>query len=212
MAKHRKVANPLALAVLAGLLREPMHPYELGRRLLESGKNRHIRYNRGSLYMVVEQLRKAGFVTERETVRDTQRPERTVYAITDEGRAELRDWMRESVALPRAEYPQLGVALSLLGALEPAEAAGLLDHRSEALATEADEVRAHVEDAVDHGVAWVLLAEEEYRLTLLDAERRFVARLAKSLRHPDHVSVSQELLRPVPERTRQGPDRADRAG
>ncbi|RBQ18161.1 PadR family transcriptional regulator [Spongiactinospora rosea] len=198
MAKRRKVANPLALAVLAGLLREPMHPYELGRQLMESGKDRHIKYNRGSLYMVVEQLRKAGFVTERESVRDTQRPERTVYAITDEGRAELHDWMRELVALPRAEYPQFGVALSLLGALEPAEAADLLGRRVEALEAEADKVRADVKDAVDHGVARVLLAEEEYRLALLDAERRFVARLAKSLRHPDHIRISPELIHPGP--------------
>src|SRR3979411_3467381 len=83
--KQRKVANPLALAVLAFLVMGPMHPYELGRRLKETGKDRDIKYNQGSLYMVVEQLHKAGFVTDQETVRDTQRPERTVYALTDDG-------------------------------------------------------------------------------------------------------------------------------
>ncbi|WP_316527069.1 hypothetical protein [Kitasatospora brasiliensis] len=43
----------------------------------------------------MEQLREAGFVAERETVRDIRRPERTVCALTAEGRAELDDWMRE---------------------------------------------------------------------------------------------------------------------
>src|SRR4029453_4531019 len=114
MTPRRKVANPLALAVLAYLLAEPMHPYELGRRLTQHGKDRNIRYNRGSLYMVVEQLRKAGFINEHETVRDTQRPERTLSALTDAGREELFDWMRELVASPQHEYPQFGVALSLL--------------------------------------------------------------------------------------------------
>ena len=61
MAKRRKVANPLALAVLAWLMTGPMHPYELGRRLQETGMDRSVKFNRGSLYMVVEQLRKAGF-------------------------------------------------------------------------------------------------------------------------------------------------------
>jgi len=42
--------------------------------------------------MVVRQLANAGFVAEHETSREGQRPERTVYAITDTGRAELRDW------------------------------------------------------------------------------------------------------------------------
>ncbi|MDX6428839.1 MAG: hypothetical protein QOE54_1205, partial [Streptosporangiaceae bacterium] len=98
MAKRRKVANPLALAVLAFLLMEPMHPYELGRRLQETDKDRSFKYNRGSLYMVVKQLRKAGFIIEQETVRDTQRPERTVYALTGEGRQELHDWLCDLVA------------------------------------------------------------------------------------------------------------------
>ncbi|MFD9129713.1 PadR family transcriptional regulator, partial [Kitasatospora sp. NPDC059571] len=122
MAKRRKVANPLALAVLAELVAEPMHPYEMGRRLKEHGKDRDIRYTRSSLYMVVEQLRKAGFVAAQETVRDTQRPERTVYALTDDGRSELHDWMRELVAEPQHEYPLFGVALSLLAVLPPLEA------------------------------------------------------------------------------------------
>src|ERR1700682_6297200 len=95
---QRKVANPLALAVLAFLMMGPMHPYQLGRRLKDARKDRDIKYNRGSLYMVVAQLHKAGFIVEQQTVRDTQRPERTVYALTDAGRTELHDWMRELVA------------------------------------------------------------------------------------------------------------------
>ena len=43
MTQRRKVANPLALAVLAYLLAEPMHPYELGRRLKQHGKDRNIK-------------------------------------------------------------------------------------------------------------------------------------------------------------------------
>ena len=82
---RRTVANPLALAVLAELLMGPIHPYEIGRRLKEHGKDRNIKYNRGSLYMVVEQLRKAGFITGQESVRDTPRPERTVGSLAPGG-------------------------------------------------------------------------------------------------------------------------------
>jgi DNA-binding PadR family transcriptional regulator len=190
--KRRKVANPLALAVLAWLSMEPMHPYELGRRLTETGKDRNIKYNRGSLYMVVEQLNKAGFVAAQETVRDTQRPERTVYALTDEGRTELFDWMRELVATPRHEYPHFGVALSLLSVLAPAEAAELLARRLVALAADVEETRGLVRTAADEGVPWVFLVEEEYRLAVLDAERSFVTGLIESLEQPDHIRAWQD--------------------
>jgi DNA-binding PadR family transcriptional regulator len=185
--KQRTVANPLALAVLAFLMMGPMHPYELGRRLKETGKDRDIKYNRGSLYMVVEQLTKAGFIAEQETVRDTQRPERTVYALTTAGRDELYDWMRELVAKPQHEYPHFGVALSLLSVLSPAESVALLGQRLVALSNEIDQIRASVRTATEAGVVWMFLIEEEYRLALLDAESQFVTGLIESLQQPDYI-------------------------
>src|SRR6478672_9245574 len=152
MAKRRRVANPLALAVLAWLITGPMHPYELGRRLQETGMDRSVKFNRGSLYMVVEQLAKAGFIAEQETVRDSQRPERTVYALTDPGRTELYDWMRELVAEPAREYLQFGVALSLLSVLPPAEAAELLTRRLATLTAKAQEIRDTIRTATPGGV------------------------------------------------------------
>src|SRR5688500_4648506 len=95
--KKRRVGNLLGLAGLSYLSRGPMHPYELARTLRENGDARSIKFNHGSLYMVVQQLAKARFVVALETVRDGQRPERTVYALTDAGRDELRDWLRELV-------------------------------------------------------------------------------------------------------------------
>ena len=40
---RRKVSNPLALAVLAHLVMGPMHPYELGKQLKDTGKDRNIK-------------------------------------------------------------------------------------------------------------------------------------------------------------------------
>ena len=56
MAGRRKVGNLLALAVLSYLTQKPMHPYELGRTLREHGDARSIKFNHGSLNMVVHQL------------------------------------------------------------------------------------------------------------------------------------------------------------
>jgi hypothetical protein len=56
MTSKRKVGNLLALAVLSYLSQQPMHPYELGRSLREHGDDRSIKFNHGSLYMVIGQL------------------------------------------------------------------------------------------------------------------------------------------------------------
>jgi DNA-binding PadR family transcriptional regulator len=75
MAKKRKVGNLLALAVLSYLSQRAMHPYELSRTLRDNGDARSIKFNHGSLYMVVGQLATAGFIAEQETNRDGQRPD-----------------------------------------------------------------------------------------------------------------------------------------
>ncbi len=185
--KRPKVANPLALVVLAWLTTGPMHPYELARRLTESGKDRSVRFNRGTLYTVVRQLTKAGLIEPREVVRDTQRPERTVYGITEDGRAELRAWLHETVAVPQQEHPLFGVALSLLGAIRPDEAVALLRRRSLALADAIRETRTVITDAGGQGLHWVFLAEEEYRARVLEAERDYVDHLITALADPEYV-------------------------
>ena len=110
MPGKRKVGNLLALAVMSLLSQRAMHPYELGRSLREHGDDRSIKFNHGSLYMVVGQLARAGFITEQETSRGGQRPERTVYALTDAGRDELgsgcANWSgNRSTSTPRSSAP-----------------------------------------------------------------------------------------------------------
>src|ERR1700759_3384593 len=128
--RDRKVGNPLALAVLSYLSRGPMHPYELSRTLRDHGKERSIKFNHGSLYMVVGQLEKAGFVAEHETSREGNRPERTTYALTAAGEQEWRSWLRDLVREPRHEFPHFVVALSLIGSLRPDDVVELLTARS----------------------------------------------------------------------------------
>jgi DNA-binding PadR family transcriptional regulator len=195
VAKRRKVANPLALFVLAELMPGPTHPYDLGRLLKEHGKDRNVRYNRSSLYMVVEQLLKAGFITQQETVRDTQRPERTIYGITPAGRAELHDWLRDLLAMPSEEFPHFGMALSLLMVLPPADAADLLGRRLAILDAQAAQARDTLDKAAQDGVPWVFLIDEEYRLDTLDTERRFVTRLMTSLQDPEYHRAWHEFAK-----------------
>jgi DNA-binding PadR family transcriptional regulator len=170
----REVGNLLALAVLSYLTQGPMHPYELSRTLRTNGDARSIKFNHGSLYMVVQQLARAGLIAEQGTSRDGQRPERTVYALTDAGRAELHEWLSELVQEPQHEYPQFVAALSLIGALRPEDVLALLRHRLARLAELRADVRTLIDDTVAGGVHPLFVVEEEYRLALLQADATFV--------------------------------------
>ena len=172
--KKRSVTNLLALAVLSYLSQRPMHPYELGRTLRENGDDRSIKFNHGSLYMVVGQLERAGFVEAQETVREGLRPERTVYKLTDAGRVEMHDWLRELVEEPRHEYPHFVAALSLIAALPPDEVVELLTERQRRLTEQHVETRELMDGALAQGVHPLFLIEEEYRLAMLQAESAFV--------------------------------------
>lgn len=185
MAKRRKVGNLLALAVLAYLTRAPMHPYELGRTLRENGDERSIKFNHGSLYMVVGQLARAGFIVEQETTRAGRRPERTVFALADAGREELHDWLRELVEEPRHEYPHFAAALSLIAALPPGDVVELLGTRLRRIAEQRAEIRDLIDGTLAAGVHPLFLVEEEYRLALLDAESAFVERFVERITHPE---------------------------
>ena len=85
------------------------------------------------------------------------------------------------------------MALSLLSVLSPEESAELLRQRSRALDGEIGQIRDLVRGATEQGVGWVFLIED-YRLALLEAERRFVAGLVESLEQPDYVRTWQEFF------------------
>ena len=185
----RKVSNPLALAVLALLLERPRHPYDMGRTMRERGQQDSIKLNFGSLYSVLDQLLRAGFVARRETVRETARPERTIYEITDAGRDELHDWMAELVSTPMKEYRQFEAALALLGVLLPEDAIRLLTIRRQRLEARIAEQRAGIDALVAGGIHPFFLIENEYRLALETAEKGFVDQLLRTLENPELIQM-----------------------
>lgn len=179
---RRRVSNNLALAVLACLAERPMHPYEISQTLRYRGKEQSIKLNYGSLYSVVESLARHGLIEAQETVREGRRPERTVYAITDAGRAEFEDWLAELLSTPVREYTSLEAGLSLVAGLPPQEVARLLSDRAGRLKIEIGSVDAALAVAEEQGVPEVFVVETQYRRRMLAAELEFTAELADRIR------------------------------
>jgi DNA-binding PadR family transcriptional regulator len=180
MAKRRKVGNLLALYLLSLLAQQPMYPYEMAQMLRDRGKDKNFPINWGSLYTVVANLAKYGFIEEAGTVREGRQPERTTYQITADGLAELRDWMAELLSVPEDERSGFVAALSEAGILPPDEVIGLLTTRLESL----DKTNAAAQDDLK---VWVerlpriLLIEAEYQLAMRVAQSRWLRGLLTEL-------------------------------
>ena len=178
MAKRRKVGNLLALSLLTLLTERPMYPYEMATMLRERGKDNAIKVNWGSFYTVVQNLEKYGFIEAVEVVREGRQPERTTYQITDAGRAELMDWLRELLSVPEREHNSFEAALGESAVLPPDELIGLLQQRLAALEEANGLIQAELATLVTQ-VPRLFLIESEYYLAQRRAEEEWVRRLLK---------------------------------
>jgi DNA-binding PadR family transcriptional regulator len=180
MAERRKVGNLMALSLLTLLSERPMYPYEMASELRGRGKDQAIKINWGSFYTVVQNLEKHGFIEAVNVGREGRQPERTTYQITEAGRAELTDWLRELLSVPEREYTRFEAALGEAAVLGPDEVADLLRQRLEALDALIAE---HQEGMVtwSAGLPRLFLIESEYHLALRQAEAQWVRGLLKEL-------------------------------
>ena len=174
---RRKVTNPLALAVLACLAERPMHPYEMASTMRERHQDESIKLNYGSLYTVVEQLQRHQLIAKEATAREGNRPERTVYCLTDAGRLELIDWLSELLCSPVREFTQFEAGLCLLPVLPPKDAVTLLEERCHRLELSLAEAGAAREVASRRNLPRLFLIEAEYRWRLREAELDWVRQL-----------------------------------
>ncbi|WRZ93932.1 PadR family transcriptional regulator [Streptomyces sp. NBC_01007] len=179
--KRRKLSNPLALAVMTTLWQKPMHPYEIAQTLRRQGKDSSTKINYGSLYTVVQNLEKHGFVEVTDVERKGNRPERTVYGITEAGREEMTEWLSDLMAVPAREYPIFETALSLMGALPPDEVARLLAERLNSLEVQAASTRGGLAKLYET-LPRLFLVESEYQLHMIEAQAKWVRGFLGELR------------------------------
>ncbi|KJK34214.1 hypothetical protein UK23_43865 [Lentzea aerocolonigenes] len=177
-----KRMNPLALAVLALLAERPMHPYEMAQTMRERHQEEVIKLNYGSLYTVVEQLAKHELITASATQKAGNRPERTVYAITDTGTAELHDWLRELIAVPAKEYPRFEAGISMVGLLPPDDALAVVEQRCAAVDEQLTALAVLLERLAGMGLPQLAWIELDYRMAMLRAERAWLTWFATATR------------------------------
>ncbi len=180
MAVRRKVGNLLALAVLSTVAQRPMHRYEMASIMRARGKDQDLDIKWGSLYTVVDNLLKHGYLEVIGSTRQGARPERTIYQITDAGNRELVDWTRELLSSVDPEHPRFAAGLSVLAALPPDEVIDLLQIRLDTLVQSLAAQRATIADASAE-VPRLFLLENEYAAAMVEAEAAWLRTLLDEL-------------------------------
>ena len=180
VAAKRKVDNLMALAVLATVIQRPMHRYEIASLIRARGKDQDMDVKWGSLYTVVQNLAKHGFLEVVGTSRQGARPERTVYQITEAGRQEMLDWARELLSTPEPEHPRFAAGLSVQMILPPDEVIALLQARLGRLEETIAARRAALTGQLQE-IPRLFLVEDEFAVAMVEAEAAWVRALLEEL-------------------------------
>lgn len=170
--------STLAMVLLALLKEAPMHPYRMQQVIKERGQDQLVNVaQRNSVYQALDRLVRDGLARAGGTTRDSGRPERTVYEITDEGAATLRRWLLAMLPAPAREFPEFPAALAFLAILDPDEVRPLLEQRVAALR----EKLAAVAAQAPPGLPRLFLIEDEYRAAMLRAEVQWLSAIIADL-------------------------------
>lgn len=165
--------------LLLGILSEhSLHGYELN-ELLKSPANA-IQIGKANAYQLLAKLEEEELAAGREEQIE-KRPPRTVYSITEAGRAEFARLLQERLAeFDPFEYPD-GVSLNFLTVLDPKDAVPLLQQRITRLAARcatltgfSDDIRAD-HPGLDLQIRLIAL-EQSYLHELIEKLERKVSR------------------------------------
>jgi DNA-binding PadR family transcriptional regulator len=170
--------STLAMVLLALLTEAPMHPYRMQQMIKERGQDQLVNVaQRNSVYQALDRLVRDGLARPGGTSRESGRPERTVYEITDDGAAALRRWLTEMLPTPAREFPEFPAALAFLPVLDPGQVHDLLAAR----VTACEDRLAAVESGAPPGLPRLFLIEDEYRATMLRAELQWLKTVVADL-------------------------------
>src|SRR5688572_14209986 len=108
------------LIILGLLSKADMHGYEI-KQQIEERLSDIARVSPGTVYYTLKKLEKQGLISADHSERQGNRPERHVYAITPEGRTDLRRMLSDTLYLDERPYYLFDVALYFFEYLDTEE-------------------------------------------------------------------------------------------
>ncbi|TNE61542.1 MAG: PadR family transcriptional regulator [Alphaproteobacteria bacterium] len=167
------------MLILGVLHRGDMHPYEIKRRLKAAHVESYLDVDVGTLYYAVKQLAGGGLIAEKgqET---TGRTVRTIYGLTDAGRARMQQLIVETLGGQEGPKHPLYPALVFLHLADRQEAVALFSARITRLEqgiTINEAVLRHIRDFTTGGMRLLMENSIAHMRTELDWTKKAIAEL-----------------------------------
>lgn len=177
--------SPLATVVLTLLVEHPMHPYEATYHFRVRHVEDYVKVRTGSLYHSFEQLQRKGLIEPVEVERAGRRPERTVYRITDEGRAACAEAVARLVTDPVNEYTHFEAGLVTIAHLGRIETIRALRERALLLRARAAQHRTIRDEHLQQNLPRVFLLEIDFEVDRCITQAAWCDRTADALESGD---------------------------
>ncbi|WP_349903989.1 PadR family transcriptional regulator [Parafrigoribacterium humi] len=173
--------SALGISALALLMERPMHPYEMYQLLIQRHEDRVVKVRPGSLYHKVHWLESRGLVRSTTTEREGNRPERTIYEITAEGRETLALRVAEMLATPVNEYPEFPLAIGEAHNLPKDTVVELLGRRLALLEADLEEIEDGIRETEAKQVNPAFVLNVGYSHAIQSAEVQWLRQLLADL-------------------------------
>lgn len=102
----------MKLAILGMLMEGDRHPYEMLQTMKERSMHHYIKIQDGSLYYAIDRLLKDGYVTVIDVIKDSNRPDKTIYRITESGKMLFQQLLIDSFMERAPFFKPINAALA----------------------------------------------------------------------------------------------------
>ncbi|MEK4062088.1 MULTISPECIES: PadR family transcriptional regulator [Paenibacillus] len=119
----------MKMVILGLLLEKDRHPYEITLVMKERMYDRMIKLQMGSLYYAVDKLAQEGHIEAVETISSNDRPDKTIYRISDKGKALFEQLVIQQIKKTDEVFHPLYMALALSRHIDQGKVEKLLQER-----------------------------------------------------------------------------------
>ncbi len=182
---HHIPLAPLPTSVLTLLAEHPMHPYEATYHFRVRHVKDYVKVRTGSLYHAFEQLHRRGLIEPAEVWREGRRPERTVYRITETGRAVLEESVARLISEPVNEYTAFEAGLVNLPHLPKSEVVRLLRERAIRVRARAIQHQTMLQGNLEDGLPLLFQLEVDSQIDSCTSQAAWCDRTADAIDRGD---------------------------
>ena len=161
------------LILLGVLLDGKTHAYRLNEYVTHA-MNLYADIKKSTVYYTLEKLEKDGHV-EHETEREGKRPERRVYRITEKGKLNFLQLLRDNLSEFTRTYFNDDIGIAFMDQLSTSEARELLEKKQGMIQSALKQFK----EAPDHGANWHYVIS--HNIAHLDADLAWIERILNDL-------------------------------